>query len=121
MPNDADDVLTIQAGSQKSFEVFLVDDRDLPEDLTGATAARLRIAADVTDAAGTAVLDRSTSASNLAISIADSKIVASFPIAADADIAPARYVGQASFQIGGAWFHTDWFYVDVLPQIAPTS
>lgn len=121
MANDRDDVLRLLSGSARSFEVYLLDDHDAPEDLSGATEARLRIARDSSDAANTAILDRSTADSNLAINPGESKLVASYPVPADANLPLGRFIGQASVRISGAWYDCDPFHVEVLPQIAPHS
>lgn len=113
--------MTLLSGSQKSFEIALFDDRDEPEDISGATAARFRVVADTGDVAGSTILDRSTSSSTLAINTSQSKLVGSFLSSADANLPAGRYVGQASLLIAGSWFHTDWFFVDILEKIAPNS
>lgn len=116
---DREDILTLLSGSTKSFEVELQDENDEPEDLTGATDASLRIVLSSKDPSGTVILDRSKTAFNLAIGTG--KLVASFPVPADADLPAGRFIGQVAVEINGAWFHSDWFPVVIKPKIAPTS
>lgn len=108
--------LRLSRGSANSIEVSLSDERDEPEDLTGCDDAvfTVRDAIDPDTASFEVV---ATVGDGLEIDVEGSKLIVSLT-QEQADLLPVGVlVADVAVQIGGSWFYSEVFNVEVSEQL----
>lgn len=114
------DPIRLVKGSVKPFDVFILDDNDVKEDLSTAEAATLVIKESI-DAATNVVLRRTTDG-NLSIDEDEGKVTGTLTQGEANALTPGSYVGEVAVRLGATdWFHTDPFIVVIEPSAAPHS
>lgn len=111
------DTLTLIMGSTVPFDVYLFDEEDVAEDLSAVTAATFIVKPSAVSP--TFVLKRQTASGNLTVNADEAKLTATITQAEANGLVAGMYVGEVALQIGGAWRHTDPFFVRVVPSMAP--
>lgn len=115
--SDQPDTLEIVRGSVMPFDVYIFDEEGVAEDLSAVTAASLIVKPSAESP--TQVFKRQTSAGNLTVDAENSKLVGTLTQAEANGLVAGLYIGEVALQIGGAWRHSDPFYVRVAPSMAP--
>lgn len=112
---DSVDALELVVGSTLDGFMDLLNEQDIPVDLTGVDLASFTVRKPGVVAP---VLSRSIAGSTLSVVGSSLKFTLTQP-EADALVAAEGLIGEVAFRIGGKWVHSDPFAVRVAASQAP--